>query len=84
MGLLNLTKPTAQITILETGITAAVAVAAVAAVAAVVAALAVLVLVAATCGYGDLITHPQHGSGIQAIMKTMTRMMTMTKTCEKH
>lgn len=78
MGLLNLTKPTAQITILETGITAAVAVAAV------VAALAVLVLVAATCGYGDLITHPQHGSGIQAIMKTMTRMMTMTKTCEKH
>lgn len=83
MGLLNLTKPTAQITILETGITAAVAVA-VAAVAAVVAALAVLVLVAATCGYGDLITHPQHGSGIQAIMKTMTRMMTMTKTCEKH
>ncbi len=81
MGLLNLTKPTAQITILETGITAAVAVAAVAAV---VAALAVLVLVAATCGYGDLITHPQHGSGIQAIMKTMTRMMTMTKTCEKH
>lgn len=81
MGLLNLTKPTAQITMLETGITAAVAVAAVAAV---VAALAVLVLVAATCGYGDLITHPQHGSGIQAIMKTMTRMMTMTKTCEKH
>jgi hypothetical protein len=37
---------------------------AVAVVAAVIAALAVLVVVAATCGYGGLTTHPQQGSGI--------------------